>query len=284
MLVNLNDVLVPARKGKYAVGLFNTVNLELARGVMEAAEELDSPVIIGTAEVLLPYGPLEDLANLLIPMAERASVPVVVHLDHGLKEETCRLALELGFSSIMYDCSTMDYGDNMEHVKRMAETAHSFGASIEAELGHVGDNEGGSAEGSGPGAEPSQFYTDPVQARDFIDRTGADALAIAVGTAHGAYKLPPKLDFDRIVKIKELTGLPLVMHGGSGISVADTQRAIRCGIRKINYFSYMSNAGVKAVKKLLEEKEVKYFHDLANAAVDAMEQDVLNAMSMFALE
>ena len=142
MLVNLNDVLVPARKGKYAVGLFNTVNLELARGVMEAAEELDSPVIIGTAEVLLPYGPLRDLANLLIPMAERASVPVVVHLDHGLKEETCRLALELGFSSIMYDCSTMDYGDNMEHVKRMAETAHSYGASIEAELGHVGDNEG----------------------------------------------------------------------------------------------------------------------------------------------
>ena len=138
MLVNLNDVLVPARKGKYAVGLFNTVNLELARGVMEAAEELDSPVIIGTAEVLLPYGPLRDLANLLIPMAERASVPVVVHLDHGLKEETCRLALELGFSSIMYDCSTMDYGDNMEHVKRMAETAHSYGASIEAELGHVG--------------------------------------------------------------------------------------------------------------------------------------------------
>ncbi len=118
MLVNLNDVLVPARKGKYAVGLFNTVNLELARGVMEAAEELDSPVIIGTAEVLLPYGPIEDLANLLIPMAERASVPVVVHLDHGLKEETCRQALDLGFSSIMYDCSTMEYEANIEHVKR----------------------------------------------------------------------------------------------------------------------------------------------------------------------
>ena len=275
MLVNLNDVLIPARRGKYAVGLFNTVNLELARGVMEAAGELDSPVIIGTAEVLLPYGPIEDLANLLIPMAERASVPVVVHLDHGLKEETCRQALDLGFSSIMYDCSTMEYEANIEHVKRMAETAHACGASIEAELGHVGDN---------GGEDPSLFYTDSAQARDFIERTGADALAIAVGTAHGAYKLPPKLDFDRIVKIKELTGLPLVMHGGSGISVADTQRAIRCGIRKINYFSYMSNAGVKAVKKLLEEKEVKYFHDLANAAVDAMEQDVLNAMSMFALE
>ena len=234
MLVNLNDVLVPARKGKYAVGLFNTVNLELARGVMEAAEELDSPVIIGTAEVLLPYGPLEDLANLLIPMAERASVPVVVHLDHGLKEETCRLALELGFSSIMYDCSTMDYGDNMEHVKRMAETAHSFGASIEAELGHVGDNEGGSAEGSGPGAEPSQFYTDPVQARDFIDRTGADALAIAVGTAHGAYKLPPKLDFDRISEIAETISTPLVLHGGSGIPAEQMIESVKYGINKVN--------------------------------------------------
>ncbi len=248
MLVNLNDVLVPARKGKYAVGLFNTVNLELARGVMEAAEELDSPVIIGTAEVLLPYGPLEDLANLLIPMAERASVPVVVHLDHGLREETCRLALELGFSSIMYDCSTMDYGDNMEHVKRMAETAHSFGASIEAELGHVGDNEGGSAEGSGPGAEPSQFYTDPVQARDFIDRTGADALAIAVGTAHGAYKLPPKLDFDRISEIAETISTPLVLHGGSGLSDSDFRTAVERGISKVNIFTDINQAGARGAE------------------------------------
>lgn len=204
MLVNLNDVLIPARRGKYAVGLFNTVNLELARGVMEAAGELDSPVIIGTAEVLLPYGPIEDLANLLIPMAERASVPVVVHLDHGLKEETCRQALDLGFSSIMYDCSTMEYEANIEHVKRMAETAHACGASIEAELGHVGDN---------GGEDPSLFYTDSAQARDFIERTGADALAIAVGTAHGAYKLPPKLDFNRIAEIAETFQRPWSFTG-----------------------------------------------------------------------
>jgi len=134
MLVNLNEVLVPAKEGKYAVGLFNTVNLELARGVIAAAEELNSPVIIGTAKILLPYGPLEDLARMLIPMAERANVPVVVHLDHGLKEETCRQALEAGFSSVMYDCSAEEYNHNMEKVQRMTELAHSYGASVEAEL------------------------------------------------------------------------------------------------------------------------------------------------------
>ena len=237
MLVNLNDVLIPARRGKYAVGLFNTVNLELARGVMEAAGELDSPVIIGTAEVLLPYGPIEDLANLLIPMAERASVPVVVHLDHGLKEETCRQALDLGFSSIMYDCSTMEYEANIEHVKRMAETAHACGASIEAELGHVGDN---------GGEDPSLFYTDSAQARDFIERTGADALAIAVGTAHGAYKLPPKLDFNRITEIAENIPTPLVLHGGSGLSDSDFRTAVERGISKVNIFTDINQACARA--------------------------------------
>ena len=286
MLVNLNDVLVPARKGKYAVGLFNTVNLELARGVMEAAEELDSPVIIGTAEVLLPYGPLEDLANLLIPMAERASVPVVVHLDHGLREETCRLALELGFSSIMYDCSTMDYGDNMEHVKRMAETAHSFGASIEAELGHVGDNEGGSAEGSGPGAEPSQFYTDPVQARDFIDRTGADALAIAVGTAHGAYKLPPKLDFDRISEISETISTPLVLHGGTGIPEDMIKKAISLGVAKINVNTECQLTFAAATREYIEagkDKSGKGFdpRKLLAPGADAIKATVKEKMELF---
>ena len=258
MLVNLNDVLVPARKGKYAVGLFNTVNLELARGVMEAAEELDSPVIIGTAEVLLPYGPLEDLANLLIPMAERASVPVVVHLDHGLREETCRLALELGFSSIMYDCSTMDYGDNMEH---------------------VGDNEGGSAEGSGPGAEPSQFYTDPVQARDFIDRTGADALAIAVGTAHGAYKLPPKLDFDRISEIAETISTPLVLHGGSGLSDSDFRTAVERGISKVNIFTDINQAGARAAGS--GYREGIGLTDMILPEIEAVKRSVMEKMRLF---
>ena len=270
MLVNLNDVLIPARRGKYAVGLFNTVNLELARGVMEAAEELDSPVIIGTAEVLLPYGPIEDLANLLIPMAERASVPVVVHLDHGLKEETCRQALDLGFSSIMYDCSTMEYEANIEHVKRMAETAHSCGASIEAELGHVGDN---------GGEDPSLFYSDSAQARDFIERTGADALAIAVGTAHGAYKLPPKLDFNRIAEIAENIPTPLVLHGGSGLSDSDFRTAVERGISKVNIFTDINQAGARAAA--LGRREGMGLTDIILPEIEAVKQSVMEKMRLF---
>ena len=160
------------------------------------------------------------------------------------------------------------------------EIARPRGVSVEAEIGIVTGHEGREFHIEEPGAA----YTDPELAARFVRDTGIDALAASVGTVHGFYATQPKLDFDRIEKIKELTGLPLVMHGGSGISVEDTQRAIRCGIRKINYFSYMSNAGVRAVKELLAEKDVKYFHDLANAAVDGMEKDVLSAMGMFALE
>ena len=189
MLVNMNEVLRPAKQNKYAVGLFNAVNLELARGIINAAEATRSPVIMGTAEVLLPYGPLEEVSYYLIPMAKKASVPVVVHLDHGLKYETCVKALELGFTSVMYDCSTDTYEENVRRVKEMAEIAHSYGATIEGELGHVGDNEG-SAEGSSHLADPSQFFTDPKLAKDFVEKTKVDALAIAVGNAHGAY-LPP---------------------------------------------------------------------------------------------
>jgi fructose-bisphosphate aldolase class II len=242
MLATLNDVLAPAKAGKYAVGLFNTVNLEMARGVLEAAETLHSPVIIGTAEVLLPYGSLRELADLLRPMAERATVPVVLHYDHGLTFENCMLALKCGFTSLMYDCSTCAYAENATRVAALAEIAHAFGASIEAELGHVGNAEGG-AEEEEP-LNPADFYTDPAQAKDYIARTGADALAIAVGTAHGAYKLPPKLDFDLIVSIAASIPTPLVLHGGSGLTDADFRRAIACGISKVNIFTDINNAGV----------------------------------------
>lgn len=177
MLVNMNEVLKPAQKGKYAVGLFNAVNLELARGIIAAAEQSGSPVIMGTAEVLFPYGPLEEVSYYLIPMAKKANVPVVIHLDHGLKKETCIKALELGFSSIMYDCSSDPYEVNVQKVKEMADIAHSYGATIEGELGHIGDNEG-SMEGNEKITDPSKFYTDPKQAKDFVEKTGIDALAV----------------------------------------------------------------------------------------------------------
>ncbi len=169
MLVNMNEVLRPAKEHHYAVGLFNAVNLELARGIINAAEATRSPVIMGTAEVLLPYGPLDEVSYYLIPMAKKASVPVVVHLDHGLTYDTCIKALKLGFSSIMYDCSTDSYEENVRKVKEMADIAHSYGATIEGELGHVGDNEG-SAEGSDHMADPSAFFTDPALAKDLLTR------------------------------------------------------------------------------------------------------------------
>jgi len=279
MLVNLNEVLKPAQKGKYAVGLFNAVNLELARGIIAAAEQTGSPVIMGTAEVLFPYGPLEEVSYYLLPMAKKAKVPVVIHLDHGLKKETCLKALELGFTSIMYDCSTDSYDENVRKVKEMADIAHSFGATIEGELGHVGDNEG-SAEGSSHLADPSKFFTDPKMAKDYVQKTGVDALAIAVGNAHGAYKLPPKLDFERIRTIAKTVDVPLVLHGGSGLTDNDFRQAIKEGISKVNIFTDINVAAVKAEFSRFTDMN-KGIIDLIPAAVEAIKQESMKKMELF---
>lgn len=279
MLVNMNEVLRPAKKNHYAVGLFNAVNLELARGIINAAECTRSPVIMGTAEILLPYGPLEEVSYYLIPMAKKASVPVVVHLDHGLTYDLCIKALDLGFTSIMYDCSTDTYEENVRKVKEMADIAHSRGATIEGELGHVGDNEG-SAEGSSHLADPSAYFTDPSMAKDFVDRTGVDALAIAVGNAHGAYKLPPKLDFQRIRTIAETVDVPLVLHGGSGLTDADFKRAIKEGISKVNIFTDINVAAVEAEFKKFQSMD-KGLIDLIPAAVEAVKLETMEKMKLF---
>ena len=274
MLVNMDQVLLPAKKGHYGVGLFNAVNVEMARGILQAAQEMGSPVIMGTAEVLFPACPLEEVSYYLLPMAKKASVPVVVHLDHGLNKETCLQALELGFTSIMYDCSTDSYEENVEKVKEMAEIAHSYGATIEGELGHVGDNTDAAE------ADPSFFYTDPGQARDFVEKTRVDALAVAVGTAHGAYKLPPKLDFDRIRAIKEQAKVPLVLHGGSGLTDEDFRKAIRAGISKINIFTDINVAAVRGARQHFVSDD-KGLTELIPAAVEAVERETAKKMELF---
>ncbi len=275
----MNEVLIPAKRGKYAIGLFNAVNLELARGIINAAESTQSPVIIGTAEVLFPYGPLEEVSYYLLPMAKKANVPIVVHLDHGLNKETCLKALELGFSSIMFDCSTDSYEENVRKVKEMAGIAHSYGATIEGELGHVGDNEG-SAEGSSYLNEPSQYYTDPQMAKDFVQKTGVDALAVAVGNAHGAYKLPPKLDFARIREIASTVDVPLVLHGGSGLTDMDFKTAIKEGISKVNIFTDINVAAVEAALKKFNSMN-KGIIDLIPAIVEAVKQETLKKIDLF---
>lgn len=274
MLANLNDVLLPAKKEKYGVGLFNSVNLEMARGILEAAEETGSPVIMGTAEVLLPYGPLEELSWLLIPMAKKAKVPVVIHMDHGLTRETCIRALELGFSSVMYDCSTDTYEENVKKVKEMADIAHSYGATIEGELGHVGDNEGRGLQ------NPSDFYTDPSQALDFVSRTGVDALAIAVGNAHGAYKFPPKLDFERITAIADAVSVPLVLHGGSGLTDDDFKKAIQFGISKVNIFTDINTAAAEAARSHFISS-AKGLTELIPAVVEGIRKETAKKMKLF---
>ena len=282
MLVNMNEVLYPARKNKYAIGLFNAVNIELARGIIAAAEDTGSPVIIGTAEVLLPYCSLEEISYFLIPMAKKAKVPVVVHFDHGLNKETCIKALDLGFTSIMYDCSTDSYEDNVSKMKEMTEIAHSYGATVEGELGHIGDNEG-SLEGTSYLEDPKTFYTDPMQAKDFVEKTGVDALAIAVGTAHGAYKLPPKLDFERIRTIANTINIPLVLHGGSGLTDDDFKKAINEGISKVNIFTDINVAAAKAVVK--EYKDLNNINtgitDLIDAQVEAVKKEVVKKIELF---
>ena len=238
MLVNMNEILLPAKKGGYGVGFFNAVNVEMAQAVIGAAEELHAPVMVGTAEILLPAMPLENVADYLIPMAKRASVPVCVHYDHGLTFKKCMEALRLGFTSVMYDCSTADYETNAEKVAGMVKICHAMGVTVEGELGHVGDNEG-----AGKLEKPSDFYTDPEVAEDYVRRTGIDSLAVAVGNAHGDYKFLPKLDFERIEVIAKRTGLPLVLHGGSGLADDDFRTAVRKGICKINIFTDLDKAG-----------------------------------------
>ena len=280
MLVNMNQVLQYAEDRRCCIGAFDTPNLEILMAVLGAAEKRNEPVIIQHAQLHECETSIDVIGPIMVRMAKDAQVPVCVMLDHGEDIEYVKRALDIGFSAVMYDGSSLSYEENVRMTKEVVALAKAAGADVEAEIGIVTGHEGREFGLK----EVSEAYTDPDLAARYVKDTGIDALAASVGTVHGFYTTKPNLDFERIVKIRELTGIPLVMHGGSGISVEDTQKAIRCGIRKINYFSYMSNAGVKAVKELLEEKDVKYFHELANAATLAMEKDVLQAMAMFALD
>lgn len=278
MLVNMNDILLPAKEGKYGVGFFNAVNVEMARAIIETAEELKAPVMIGTAEVLLPAMELDLVANYLIPMAKKATVPVCVHYDHGLTFERCMQAVKLGFTSIMYDCSTAPYEENITKVAEMVKICHAMGVTVEAELGHVGDNAG-----SGKLTNPEDYFTDPDTAVDYVKRTGVDSLAVAVGNAHGDYAFPPKLDFDRIQIISGKTNLPLVLHGGSGLADADFKNAVRLGVSKINIFTDIDKAGKAGVEAGIAAGE-RTMMGLIPYEIKAMKEVVAEKIKLFGSE
>ena len=270
MIVNLDYVLKKAQEGKYAVGLFNTTDTDMLEGAIKAAEELNSPIIIGTAEVLLPYGELDLIAPAMIEAAKRAKVPVVVHYDHGLTFDRCMQALRLGFSSIMYDGSLGDSEQNMLDTKQIVKIAHSFGATVEGEIGHVGEAAAGDN-------ETSDMYTTPEEAAEFIEKTGVDALAIAIGTAHGAYKEKPRLDIERLKEIRSRVDVPLVLHGGSGLSDDDFRNTVREGIAKINIFTDLCNAGKKAC---FDNPDLSYL-EMRNKKVEYIKEAVKQKMILF---
>lgn len=276
MLVTLNEILAMAEEKKCAYAAFNTPNLECITAVLNAAEKLNVPVMITHAELHESVAPLAVIGPVMVQAAKNAKVPVCVHLDHCETLSYMAEALKMGFTGVMYDGSTLPYEENVANTKIAVAMAKEYGVSVEAEIGQLASREGGlDANAGGP------VYTDPDLAVKFCAETGIDALAPSFGTAHGIYKSTPVLDLDRVKVIAERTGLPQVMHGGSGVSVEDYHTAIRNGIRKINYYSYMSKAGVGAVKAMLEQQNVTFFHDLALAAQQAMEADAEKAMRIF---
>lgn len=279
MLVTMNEVLKYAEERKIAIGSFNTPTLENLWAVIEAAEKRNVPVIVMHAELHEPIAPLSVIGPIMVLMAKRASVPVCVHLDHGEHLEYVQKALELGFTSVMYDGSLKPYEENVANTRKCVEMASKYGASVEAEIGILGGRE---SLDSKKIVKQEDLYTDPDLAKRFVEDTHIDALACSFGTAHGIYKVKPKLDFERIKKIHELVNLPNVMHGGSGVSREDYVKAIEYGVRKINYYSYSAREGVFATKRLLEEnRDLTFFHEIAFAAKEAMEKDVGKAMDTF---
>lgn len=277
MLVSMRELLADAEKNNYAVGGFNCPTLENVYGVMQAAEKEQVPVILSFPQVHEKTVPLKVIGPILLQAARDAKVPVCVHLDHGSTVAYVEEALRLGFNSVMYDGSKLSLAENIRNTQAVVKLAKKYQADVEAELGGIAGDEAGISSG-----DTESKLTDIDEAVEFVQATGVNSLAASIGTAHGFYTEAPKIDFRRIEEIHRKTGLPLVMHGGSGVSDEDYHKAINLGIRKVNYYSYMAKAGVEGVKALLAEKNVKYFHELAIAAKDAMAEDVAKALRLFA--
>lgn len=274
MLVNLKEILKIAEVRKCAIGSFNTPNFASLKAVITAAEEKNEPVIIMHAQVHEEMGlcKMDEITPIMLFMADRAKVPVCVHLDHGTDLDYVKKGLELGFTSVMFDGSELDNELNFAYTDIVVSMACNTGASVEAEIGSMGVRE------SGTGGNDGSIYTEPDMAKKFSEETGIDALACAFGTAHGLYLKEPKLDFKRLAKIRSIIKVPIVMHGGSGVSHEDYRKAIELGVRKINYYSYMAKAGSEAVATI-EDKT--FFHDIEVAAINGMKNDVLEAISVF---
>lgn len=246
-LVTTKEMLLRAQAGHYAVGAFNVENMEMVMAVVQAAEESRAPVIMQTTPSTVKYAGLDYYLAMVKAAAERATVPVAMHLDHGDSFELAMQALRTGYTSIMIDGSHDSFEDNIALTRRVTDACAPSGVPVEAELGKVGGKEDDLEGGDG------NPFTDPQQAKEFVERTGVDSLAVAIGTAHGLYKGVPKLDFDRLSAIRELVSIPLVLHGASGVPDEAVRESIRRGICKVNFATELRIAFSDGVKKYLAE-------------------------------
>lgn len=277
MLVTGREILQDAHKNNYAVGAFNVNNMEIVQAIIEAAEETNSPVILQASQGGLKYAGVEYIAELGKLAARKVKVPVALHLDHGTDFDQVMLCIRHGFSSVMIDGSRFDLEDNIGITKKVIEVAHAVGVSVEAELGKIGGTEDHITVD-----ERDATFTDPKEAKIFVDETKVDFLAIAVGTAHGVYKGEPKLDYDRIKAIKELVNIPLVLHGSSGVPNEAIEKAVTLGINKINIDTDLRMAFANAIKDFIKENPDNIDpRKILTPAKEAMKETIKQKMHLF---
>ena len=273
-LVTMKTLLERAKNEHKGVGAFSVGNMEMVKGAVQAAEELNTPIILQIAEVRLKQSPMELMGPMMVQAAKEAKVDIAVHLDHGLTMETVKKALELGFTSVMFDSSTYPFEENIERTRQVVELAAKYNATVEAELGLVGGSEDGST-------DHGIRCTDPDDAKVFCERTGIDALAVAIGNAHGNYPVAPKLAFDVLEKIHEKTEVPLVLHGGSGITDEDFQKAISLGIVKVNIATASFNRLTMRAEEYLQIPEKHNYFSLNEAMVQGTYENVSHHIKVF---
>lgn len=277
MLVTGKEILLDAQKNNYGVGAFNVNNMEIIQAIIEAAEETRSPVILQASQGGIDYAGIEYIAALAKTAAEKATVPVAIHLDHGTDFKQIIGCIRHGFSSVMIDGSKYEFEENIEKTKEVVEIAHAVGVSVEAELGKIGGTEDDITVD-----ERDATFTDPKEAAEFVERTGVDSLAIAVGTAHGVYKGIPKIDFDRITEIRKVVDIPLVLHGSSGVDYDDLREAISCGICKINIDTDLRAAFTGAIHEFIEKNpDVIDPRKILGPAKVAMRETIKEKMEVF---
>lgn len=273
-LVNMSSLLKQARAGGYAVGSFSVSNMEMVLGVLKAVEQTKSPAIIQIAEVRLNHSPLEIIGPLMVAAAKNSALPVAVHFDHGKTTEKIKQALDIGFTSVMLDGSHLPFEENVRITAAAKHLAAEYGADCEGEIGCVGGSEDGSE-------DIAINCTSPSQALEFYKKTGVDALAVAIGNAHGNYKQAPKLRFDILEETASLVKAPLVLHGGTGILPDDFRKCISLGINKINIATATFDSVEQSVRSAYENAEIKGYYDLQSAEVEGAYLNALKHIEIF---